>query len=138
MSMTNIEDMTKEQFGACLYRRMLERGWNQSELARQAGLTRNQVNTYVNGLSFPTRLSLHGLAQAFSCRPEDLLPQVAAGTVAMVEKMATPQFAIEPHASGKARLRINQVVTSDTARKIWEILENDPLADPNGGDGSTS
>lgn len=51
-------------WGRRLLRLMLRRGMRQSELARRAGMPRNNVSTYVNGRSYPTPLNLQRLALA--------------------------------------------------------------------------
>ncbi len=68
------EQTEKDVFAKKVYRLMLAKGMNQSELARAAGLERNRVSAYVRGLAFPTGLKLAKLAQALGVKPGDLLP----------------------------------------------------------------
>lgn len=64
----------KDAFAKRVYRLMLSKGMNQSELARAAGLERNRISSYVRGVALPTGLSLTKLAQALGVKPNDLLP----------------------------------------------------------------
>lgn len=64
----------KEAFAKRVYKLMLAKNMNQSDLARVAGLERNRVSAYVRGVSFPTGLSLAKLAGALGVKPNELLP----------------------------------------------------------------
>uniref|UniRef100_A0A7C1NX76 Helix-turn-helix domain-containing protein n=1 Tax=Agrobacterium albertimagni TaxID=147266 RepID=A0A7C1NX76_9HYPH len=68
------ENPDKDAFGRHVYKLMLAKGLNQSELARLAGLERNRISAYVRGLALPTGLSLTKLAKALGVDPNDLLP----------------------------------------------------------------
>lgn len=119
----SVRHLTKEQFGRRLYNRMLDLGWNQSELARQAGLPRDSISTYVRGQSFPTPLSLKKLSDALGARPEELLPNSAESAIdrdnpAMEMKVSTAD-------PTKAWLRVNRMVTLSNAAKIMQILSED-------------
>lgn len=119
----SIRHLNKEQFGRRLYSRMLDMGWNQSELARQAGLPRDSISTYVRGKSLPTPLSLKKLADALHTRPEVLLPNSTEQAIdkdspAMEMKVSTAD-------PTKAWLRVNRMVTLPNAAKIMGILSED-------------
>ena len=47
------KSLTKQEFGKRLYSLMVERGWQQSDLARAAGIGRDSVSTYMRGHSLP-------------------------------------------------------------------------------------
>lgn len=120
---TGIRHLNKEQFGRRLYGMMLDMGWNQSELARQADLPRDSISTYVRGKSLPTPLSLKKLADALGTRPEVLLPNSAEQAIdqdspAMEMKVSTAD-------PTKAWLRVNRMVTLTNAAKIMSILSED-------------
>ena len=67
--------MDKKEFGQHLRRLMIEKGWRtQAELARRAGMPRNNVCTYFGGRSFPSELNLKALARALGVAPNELLP----------------------------------------------------------------
>ena len=112
--------LTKEEFGRRLQAAMLDRGWNQSELARRAGLGRDSVSTYVRGQVLPEPKSLKALAEALGTTPGDLLPN---GHMAAMEG-ETPALEIRQahgHAD-KVFLRINRLVTLDQAARIFSII----------------
>lgn len=68
--------LTRKQFAARLFNLANERGWNQAETARQAGVTRDSVSNYMRGSYLPDAVNLRKLADAFGLKPEDLLPNI--------------------------------------------------------------
>lgn len=120
--------LTKKQFGDRIRNLLMERGWNQAELARQAGkfldkgMGRDNISIYVNGRSFPGGPHLYALACAFNMEPADLLPNVA-------HTVAPPGVPLEirgiPGQPGRMRLKIDQEISFDKAVKIMQILEED-------------
>lgn len=119
--------LTKQEFGRRLYKLMMSRGWNQSELARRAGLNRDAISTYVRGSSMPTPQSLNALAKAFGITPDDLLPNY---TMSAIER-DNPAFEMKASTSDPTRvyLKVNRLVTMATAVKIAELLQNDESTD---------
>lgn len=115
--------LTKQEFGRRLYREIIARGWNQSEMARQAGLPRDSISTYVRGRAFPTPKSLQKLADALGLSPIDLLPNSTES--AIDEDIPALEIKVSPAAPTKAWLRVNQLVDFATATRIAEILSGD-------------
>lgn len=115
--------LTKQEFAKRLYKLMITRGWRQSDLARQAGLPRDSISTYMRAKSLPTPQSLQALAKAFNTKPEDLLPNQLES--AMDEE--NPAFSMQASSAnpGKAWVRVNRLVNFGTATKIAELLEAD-------------
>lgn len=115
--------LTKQEFGRRLYNVMLAKGWHQSELARQSGLPRDSVSTYIRGKTLPTPNNLQALAKALTVEPEALLPNHIESAIDEDE----PAFEIRASAAspGKAWLRANRLVSFTTAVKIAELLEAD-------------
>jgi len=115
--------LTKQEFGQRLYNLMLARGWKQSELARQAGLNRDSVSTYVNGRSLPTPQSLRALARALDMTSEELLPN---HTISAIEA-DVPAFEMKASAADptKVFMRIDRLVTMATAVEILKLLQAD-------------
>lgn len=115
--------LTKQEFGRRLQARMLEKEWNQSDLARAADLGRDSVSTYINGKTFPTPLALKKLAKALACQPEDLLPN------AMMAAMDDEHPAVELKQAvghpGKAWLRVNRSMSFGTAAKIIALIDDE-------------
>lgn len=123
--------ITKEEFGRRLKHAMLQKGWNQSEMARQASkflakeMGRDSVSVYVRGHHFPESTHLYALARALDIEAAELLPNI-------VPESGHARGGIDvsgvPGMPGKMRLRIDQEVTMDQAVKIMQILK-----DENGG-----
>lgn len=99
---------------------MLDRGWNQSELARRSGLGRDSVSTYIRGQVLPEPKNLKALADALGIQAHDLLPQSAMSAI----EAETPALEIrQAHGhTDKVFLRINQLVSIDQAARIFSII----------------
>lgn len=119
--------LTKQEFGRRLYRLMIAKGWNQSELARQAGITRDSVSTYVRGVSLPEPLNLSKLASALGVTTTELLPNAVES--AIDEDVPSLELKISSSNSMLAWLRVNRLVTTSTAMKVVELLNADNLPD---------
>lgn len=120
--------LTKQQFGRRLYQLMLARGWNQSELARQAGLPRDSISTYIRGVALPTPKSLKALADALDMQMTDILPNVA--EMAVDEDHPSIEIKVSPSAPNTAWLRVNRLVSLSTATQIAEMLAADQVGAP--------
>jgi len=112
--------LTKQQFGKRLYDEIMQRGWNQSELARRADLPRDSVSVYIRGRSFPTPKSLQKLANALGLEPHDLLPNAMES--AIDEDFPSLEMRVSTNAPDKAWLRVNRLVSFATAAQIMEII----------------
>lgn len=119
--------LTKQDFGKRLYALMLSKGWTQSELARQADLPRDSVSTYVRGKSLPTPVSLEKLASALGVEPAELMPNHVES--AIDNDMPALEMKVSPNQPGVAWLRVNRLVTTQTALKIMTLLEDDNAID---------
>lgn len=117
-------DLAKQELARHLVAAMRERDWSQSDLARHADVPRELISTYVRGVSLPEPRTLRKLANALGTTPEKLLP-AAAGLTAQDE---IPAFSITELAGhpGRVWLRINRMVTLDTAMQIGAILQSAP------------
>jgi transcriptional regulator with XRE-family HTH domain len=115
--------ITKQEFGRRLYAFMLKKRWNQSELARQAGVARDMVSRYIRGQALPTPKTLESLAEALGVSPEDLYPNATMAGVTEDE----PEFEmkVSPSNSSLAYIRVNQLVSRETAAQISDILMQD-------------
>lgn len=126
--------LTKQEFGKRIYRLMLAKGWNQSELGRQTGLPRDSISVYVRGQSLPTPQNLQKLAEVFGISPEELLPNHAES--AIDEDNPSFEMKTSTSAPGMAWVRVNRLVTMQTAIRIADLLENDRVLDRNGSSGA--
>jgi transcriptional regulator with XRE-family HTH domain len=102
---------------------MLSKGWHQSELARQSGLNRDAVSTYVRGRTLPTPASLDALARALGVSSVELLPNHVES--AMDEDTPALEIKVSTNAPNFAWLRVNRLVSMTTAVKIAELLQVD-------------
>lgn len=117
--------LTKQEFGRRLYRLIIARGWNQSELARQANLPRDSISTYVRGVALPTPKSLRALADALGVQPTDLLPNAVES--AIDDDFPSLEMRVSPAAPNAAWVRVNRLVSLSTAVKVIELIEGDVL-----------
>ena len=126
---TNIpDDVPKSaallEFGRRIQKAMIEKGWNQSELARAASLqgvaiSRDLVSKYLNGKALPGPGKLEALSKALNVPAGDLLP--TRGTNALSEKV--PELDVRDVGDGRVWLRVNQAVDWPKALKIMELLK---------------
>jgi transcriptional regulator with XRE-family HTH domain len=72
-------------FSQRLYKAMLDKGWRQAELSRQAGVDRHAISEFVRGDRFPTARELTSLSRALGVRPEDLAPDFVMPAAAVAE-----------------------------------------------------
>lgn len=119
----------KAEFARRLQRLLVDRAWNQSELARRAALHmddgkfgRDNVSGYVRGLSLPGPIRLNALCKAFGVPADALLP---GGTMPSVDRKAPPPLDISDAGEGTAWLCVNQAVSWDKALKIMQILKGE-------------
>lgn len=111
----------KQEFGQRVYARMLEKGWNRSELARRADLTRDAVAKYTRGAHLPTPESLAKLAHALGVDPGELIPDVTP----YAESDALPRVQMSILSGGRASLRIEAIVSVETAFEVARLVDND-------------
>lgn len=116
-------NITKEEFGQRVYRRMIELGMWHSELARRAGLPRNNISTYINGGSFPNRQNLAKLATALEMDPDQLLPRNQTKVRGAPDGLTMRVLINNPQ---RAWLSINQEVSTSVAAQILALLFREP------------
>lgn len=115
--------LTKQEFARRLYKKMVAKGWHQSELARQAGVTRDAVSTYVRGVCMPDPINAQKLADALGVPISELLPN----QIEMAIDRDPPAIEMKVSASnpGLAWLRINRLVQTSTAMEVVNLLSRD-------------
>lgn len=119
--------MSKADFARHLYKLMVRKGWNQSELAEKAGLTRNAISTYIRGVNYPSPDSVEKLAAALGLEPEEVFANDAISTVAADQ--ATLEIKMSEADPTRSYLRVNRLVRSETAAAIYKMLTEDDMAD---------
>lgn len=119
--------LSKQDFGRRLYKLMMAKGWSQSELARRAGIARDSVSTYVRAVSMPEPLNLERMARALGVSATDLLPNHI--EAAIDEDVPSLELRVSTANNKLSWLRVNRLVTVDTAMKVISLLDADVVPD---------
>lgn len=124
-------DPQKAEFARLLGKKMEDRGWNQSDLARAAEkflpkgqkFRRDNIHVYLNQVALPRPKQLIAIAKALDMSPEELLPGVQ-------HARTEPSYSMQPVIGepGKAHLRVTMKVPMRTALAVLSILEQQELA----------
>lgn len=88
-------DRQKAMFAAALERRMRAKGWQQSDLVRASGLSRDNISVYCRARSLPTPEKMAALARAFECSVDDLVPSLdesGAPSISFTQLANEPQW----------------------------------------------
>jgi len=112
----------KQEFGRRLYKIMLDKRLNQSDIARLSGLGRDSVSQYIRGRSVPTPQNLEKLAEALNLQPNDLFPNYAAQAV--ISEQPTFQIKSVEHEPESMWLIVNTKVSAVKAVQIMQILND--------------
>jgi len=114
-------ELSKMEFGRKLQQLMLDKEWNQSDLARRSELGRDAISTYVRGKSFPEPKNLTKLARAFGIKASELLPNAE---IRAIDADNQPMMELKQAAGhpDKVMLRVNRMVSMDQAAEIVAIL----------------
>lgn len=125
---SRMRDQAKQALARNLKRAIIEKGWTPAELARRAGLTRDNISTYMRASSLPTEDSLRRLARALGKTPEDLLPNRPDIPRSDPDN---PMLVLSQMPDGTSRLQFDKIVSTETANKIIALLQadNDDKAD---------
>lgn len=125
---SRMRDQAKQVLARNIMRAIIDKGWTPAELARRAGLTRDNISTYMRASSLPTEDSLKRLAWALGKAPEELLPNRPDVPRSDPEN---PMLVLTQMPDGTSRLQVDKVVRTSTANKIIAILQadNDDKAD---------
>lgn len=132
--------LTKQEFGRRLQQLLDERHWSQSDLVRainkkfpdlEKPFGRDAVSTYINGRSFPTPKNLNILCETLHVTREELLPN------AISQAMNDEHLAFEMRAAaghpGKAWVRLNRLLSFETATEIAQIISRETQAEAEQG-----
>jgi transcriptional regulator with XRE-family HTH domain len=113
-----------------LKKHMRRKGWNKSELARNAQLFmpegksfgKYNVTSYTTGRSIPNPMFLEAMARALNVPPEEILPTRGYESVPVQERRSSP--AARPSGKG-VLLNINQWVSAGTALEVLRLIQSD-------------
>ncbi len=121
-------DAIKADFAKRLQAEMERKGWNQSELARQASVHmkggrvgRDSVSPYIRGKTLPGPLHLSGIAKALQVEPKDLIPNI--NMLSVDAKL--PPIEVKDLGEGKAWLRVNKAVPWSVAVKVMQMVADE-------------
>lgn len=124
------------EFGRRLQARMVQLGWNQSELSRRAtaylpkpakgqvqghALGRDRISSYIRGKYMPRPEALQALARALQCKAADLVPP--GGVPSVIEE--GPMMEMKSLDGKRVHIRLNRVVTQKTATAIMGLLSQE-------------
>jgi len=108
---------------------IVERGWNQSELARRSGMRPSNVSNYLRGSNVPNPKQLAKLAEALGTTPGDILGAGLEGSAARALSLTQVE-----KRDGHLRLQIDQVVPAEVASQVIGLLlpraSNEPVQSP--------
>lgn len=124
---TGPSHLTRQEFGRRLLKLINAKGWRQADLARRAGIPRDAISKYIRGVIFPSPPKLEALAQALGVKSEELLPNIVEKTID--NDVAELEMKISTNSPKVAWLRVNRLVTTTTALKIMELLNDDKPLD---------
>lgn len=111
--------VTKQEFGRRLLARLIEKGWNQSDLARATGIGKDSISGYIRGRSFPRPDKVHTICSAL---------EIPEGMLLHNPRRAGQDEELAPIDIGEGRrvqLRINRWVSLATASRIMAELGED-------------
>lgn len=120
-------DHVRLAIGARIQAKLTEKGWKQSELARRADIGRDSVSLYIRGKNTPTASSLAKIAGAFGCSISDLAPELRAATSERIRASGQQEreFDVSDVGGGKARLRLDKIMSQDLAFKILMMIKEE-------------
>lgn len=121
-------EIVRQNFAHRLRTEIAERGWSQSDLAREASkhmrvgdVSRDNISNYVNQKALPGPTILLALSRALGTTPEDLLPE--RGAPAPRSDMAiSPATDVRDAGEGMAFLRINRRLPWPVAIDILQLV----------------
>ena len=113
------KSVIKKEFGKRLQAKMIEKGWNQSELAKKSNFGRDNISSYIRGISIPGPLHLSAMARALNCETDELLPSRLMPNV----ESSNPALDVKDIGKGLAWLKINQAVDWDVAIEVMSLIK---------------
>src|ERR1700694_3087008 len=124
------------EFGRRLQARMIELGWNQTELSRRVtaslpkpsegqvqgrSVGRDRISSYIRGKYLPRPDALDAIAKTLKCKPSDLLPP--GGVPSVVEDAPQAEFKLLD--GNRCGIRLNLGVSQRTATAIMNLLNQE-------------
>lgn len=128
-------ESAKSAFAYRLQQKMVELGWNQSELARQATkqlpkpvkgqkqghtIGRDLISNYIRGEVLPRPAVLSAMAKALGCREVDLMAPRSVPSAS--ERNESTTFMLQARPDNMAYIEVRRELPMERAMKIVEIL----------------
>lgn len=117
----NNRHLVKAEFAKRLYNKIAERGWTQSEFARNCDLARDAISTYVRGRSMPSPQALEKMANVLNVRPEELLPNYYESAHSRQE--STFELRDVPNEEGYMWIKLNMRLPKKVAMQIFMLAQ---------------
>jgi transcriptional regulator with XRE-family HTH domain len=121
-NMSDDDEAIRRLFARRVQEQLNKRGWTQSELARRMAVKlpesrvgRDNVSKYVRSQVLPLPPMLQAMADVFEVTPEFLLP-------ARHANVDIPPVQLQDQGDGTTRLRIDKVMPTKLAAKIYAML----------------
>jgi len=116
----SVKTIRRTEFAKRLYSLMMNKNWNQSDLARASNLGRDSISQYIRANNTPSPRNLKKLAEALGVEPVELYPNYEAAAVE--EEMPALSFRQMPGDEEHMWVRINKKVPKAVAAKIMVLL----------------
>lgn len=116
----SVKTIRRTEFAKRLYALMMNKNWNQSDLARASNLGRDSISQYIRANNTPSPRNLKKLAEALGVEPVELYPNYEAAAVE--EEMPALSFRQMPGDEEHMWVRINKKVPKAVAAKIMVLL----------------
>lgn len=101
-------------------------GLSQSEVARRAGITRDDVSRYVTGKTRPPAPKLASIAQVLGVRPSDLDPSsMVRGAARIADRNGYLVLPEADREDGRVRLQVDMHISDERLGEILRILERE-------------
>jgi transcriptional regulator with XRE-family HTH domain len=113
--------LVKAEFAKRLYTKIADKGWTQSEFARNCDLARDAISTYVRGRSIPSPQALEKMAGVLGVRPEELLPNYY--ETAHSKQEPTFELRDVPNEEGYMWIKLNMRLPKKVAMQIFMLAQ---------------
>lgn len=110
----------RKEFALRINKRREQKGWSQSELARNAGVSRDAISAYCLGKALPTESNAKRLADALDCLPGDLIPMQRLSELEP-SRTGSPLYLDPVVRPLEGKIRINEWLPLDIARQIIDL-----------------
>ena len=114
---------TRKDFAKRLFHLLGEKEWNQSDLAREAGINRDSVSRYIRAQNLPDLVNLKKMADALGVEQNDLLPNFDMQAIEDSDDEVAFEIRALNDDPSQSLLRFNRILPTSVALKIAGMLE---------------